>query len=148
MSSQRKNTEFLKWLVGFGEPEHYSALRQRLLLLDREGYHIRRVMTLMSVLLLISLSGIGYSVVFIPDWLGRNLPWVVRIFCAIGLSAGISLLLCVACWMRYKMRLESVNDDCRELIRSTLLTRLNTTPHVDTPSYARRHESQVQAGTG
>ena len=135
MLDRRKETEFLKWMIGYGDAEQCSELRQRIHQVQREEYYVRRAMILMCVLLLISMSGLGYSVVFVPDWLGRTLPWMVRIFCALGFSAAVSFGVCLVCWWRRHSKLEALHDECRDVIRSLLLTRLNGVTSVDADNY-------------
>jgi hypothetical protein len=135
MIERRTETDFLKWLIGFGDPEQCADLRERIHHVQREEYYVRRLMILMCVLLLISLSGLGYALVFVPDWLGRTLPWMVRIFCALGLSSALSFAGCLVCWWRRHLRLEALHNECREVVRTLLLTRLNGVTNVDAPDY-------------
>jgi hypothetical protein len=135
MLERRKETDFLKWLIGFGDPEQCAELRHRIHHVQREEYYVRRAMILMCVLLLVSLSGLGYSVVFVPDWLGRTLPWMVRIFCALGCSAAISFVVCLISWWKRHTRLEALHEECRDLVRTILLTRLNGVPNVDAADF-------------
>lgn len=126
MSDRKRETEFLKWLIGFGESEKCESLRGQFLKVEREEYHVRRAITLMSVLMLMAGSGLCYAAVFVPNWLGRGFPWMVRIFCALGLSAGISFVVCWGCWWKQRIKSNALRSDCREFIRGTLLTTLNT----------------------
>ena len=135
MFDRRKETEFLKWMIGYGDPERCVELRQRIHQVQREEHYVRRAMILMCVLLLLSISGLAYSLVFVPDWLGRTLPWMVRIFCALGFSAAVSFGVCLICWWRRYSRLEALHEECRDVIRALLLTRLNDVPSVDAPDY-------------
>jgi hypothetical protein len=135
MVERQKETDFLKWLIGFGDPEQCAQLRQRIHQIQREEYCVRRVLILMCVLLLGALAGLGYSLVFIPDWVGRTLPLTVRIFCALGSSAALSSVACGVCWWKRHLRLETLHEECRDVIRTILLTRLNGVPNVDAADF-------------
>ena len=140
MLDRRKETEFLRWLIGFGDPGQCGELRDRIHEVQRDEYMVRRATIGLGVLLLVSLAGLGYSVVFVPDWLGRYLPWMVRIFCALGLSAALSSVACLVCWWRQHAKLEALHEECRDLIRAILLNRLNGIVNIDSANYGTHTE--------
>lgn len=143
MSDRKRDTDFLKWLIGFGECDKCETLRCEFLKAEREEYQLRRTMTLMTVLTLLSITGLGYCVLFVPEWPGRGFPWLVRTFCALGLSGGISFLVAWGCWLRQRFKSNSLRDECREFIRTSLLMRLNL--HDATEPQPREIRSQATA---
>ena len=144
MSDRKRDTEFLKWLIGFGDADKCETLRCQFLQLEREDYCLRRTMTLMSVLTLIALCGLFYAVHFVPHWYGRSMPWLVRMCCALGLSATVSLLVAWACWFRQRLKINALRNDCREFIRTSLLLRVNLSEQAPQDAIVSKEADPVE----
>ena len=132
MSDRQKETEFLKWLIGYGDPEQCRDLRHRIHKLQHEQFCLRRIMVLMTVLNLVAFSGFCYAVVMVPDWMGRTLPWVVRLSCALGLSSSISLLACFGYWFKQRLRLDAIHDECRQIVKNIVQGQLTCADVTET----------------
>src|SRR5881296_2432198 len=98
MSERQKQTQFLRELMCSHECNHCRELQGRIIKAERDEHCMRSAVRLAFVLGLLSASGLGYSVVFLPEFFQNNTPMPVRVFSALLLASAICLLAFMALW--------------------------------------------------
>ena len=118
MSERQKHTEFLRELMRSHECDPCRELQCRIIKAERDEHCMRSAVGLAFVLGLLAASGLGYSVVFLPEFFQNNTPMVVRLFSALLLASGICLLAFMALWCWYRSVSNALHNEGREFIVS------------------------------
>ena len=118
MSERQKQTEFLRELMRSHECNPCRELQRRIIRAERDEHCMRSAVGLAFVLGLLAASGLGYSVVFLPEFFQNNTPMVVRLFSALLLASGICLLAFMALWCWYRSVSNAIHHEGREFIIS------------------------------
>src|SRR5256885_10178311 len=118
MSERQKETEFLRELMRSHECDPCRDLQSRIIKAERDEHCMRSAVGLAFVLGLLAASGLGYSVVFLPEFFQNNTPMVVRLFSALLLASGICLLAFMALWCWYRSVSNALHDEGRQFIIS------------------------------
>lgn len=77
---------------------------------------MRSAVFLAFILGLLSASGLGYSVVFLPEFFQNNTPMAVRVFSALLLASAICLLAFMALWYWYRAVTNALHNEGREFV--------------------------------
>lgn len=93
-------------------------LQGRIIKAQRDEHCMRSAVGLAFVLGLLAASGLGYSVVFLPEFFQNNTPMIVRMFSALLLASGICLLAFMALWCWYRSVSNALQNEGREFIIS------------------------------
>ncbi len=117
MSERQRQIEFLKSLIGFGDTEHFRKLEERLHHAQQMEESIRRKIGALVVLALISLAGLGYTAMFVPEAFEFSIPMLAKVFSVLGLASLICLVFFVAHWLWYRVLLNGVLSECRKLVQ-------------------------------
>ena len=118
MSERQKQTEFLRQLMRSHECDHCRELQRRIHKAERDERCVRSAVALALLLALLAASGLGYSVIFVPEFFQSPAPMSVRVFTALLLTSGICLTSFMAlCWW-YRGVSNNVYNECREFIIS------------------------------
>ncbi len=116
MSDRQKQTLFLKNLIRYASDDQRRSLQERFAKAERDEQCLRRAVFLVVLVAIVSVCGVGYAAVFLREFF-RD-PWnpVTRIFCALGLCAGICFVAFAVfrAWQRGVTN--ALHDECRRHI--------------------------------
>jgi hypothetical protein len=124
MSEHQRHTAFLKRLVSYGDTPACKNLVERLANAERDERSVRRKMSGLIALTLISLIGLGYLKLFVPDHYVYTWHVLVRIFSVLGLGSVIGLATFAGCWFWCRKLLNSLRDEARSLVQPVLEEKL------------------------
>ena len=136
MSERQKQTQFLKCLLGFAGNRKRRELHERILKAEHDEKCVRSALVLVGLVVLFSLSGLGYSAVLLPEFFDNSTPFLVKIFCALGLGSVICSIVCLGCWLWYRSIANRLHDECRQLVMESLEARLSAEAHSHTRTVA------------
>jgi len=131
MSERQKATKFLKSLIQCDDSEHCHELRERIKRAERDEKCIRTALFLVIVLGLLSVSGIGYAAVLVPEFGRFSSHIATKIFCALGLACGICMGVFVGVWLHHRAVTNRIYEECRRFIHGFMESRLKP-PHSQT----------------
>jgi hypothetical protein len=115
MSERQRQCEFLKSLILTGESSH-TEIYERIKKAECDERCVRIALTLVSLLALVSLLGLGYSAVLLPSFFESGTPVLVRLFCALGLASLFSTIVFTGYWLWYRKLVDRVYEECRRLV--------------------------------
>ena len=124
----------MKALMLYEDTEERRRLEERISKAESDEKCVWRVLFLVLVLELVSFAGLGYSAVFMPEFFQNTKPLLVKLFCTLGLSAAICLLVFGGYWLWHREVLNGLHEECRRVIRAALDGRYKANP----PSHATR----------
>ncbi len=124
MSERQKTTEFLKTLIRCDESEQGRHLQERILRAEREEKCIRCAIFMVGLVVLLSISGLGYSAVLVPQFSQYSSHFATKCFCALGLGSLLCFLVFLGCWFWYRAMSNRVSEDCRRFLRTVFESRL------------------------
>src|SRR5947209_8371234 len=102
MSERQKETKFLKTLILCDDSDQGRQLQDKIKSAEKDERCVRCAVFLVGLLALLSLSGLGYSAVFVPQIARFSSHIATRIFCATGLGSVICMGLFVGYWFWYR----------------------------------------------
>ena len=97
MTERQKEVRFLKSLIVCDDSAHSHEFQDKMKRVEKDEKCIRCALSLVSLIALLSLSGIGYSAVFVPEFARFSTHIATRIFCALGLGS----LICVGVFLGF-----------------------------------------------
>jgi hypothetical protein len=115
MTERERQSEFLRRLLK-DETQECRRLRERLQQAEQNEHSIRRALLLMVVIAVFAMVGLGYSAVLLPEFFDNATPFLVKLFCALGLGSVLCMVLFGACWLYYRNTSNQVNSDCRNYL--------------------------------
>ena len=124
MTERQKETRFLKTLIVCDNSEQARQLEQKIKLAEKDERCIRAAVYLVGIMALLSLSGLGYSAVFVPQIAHFSSHLATRICCDIGLASLMCMLIFAGYWVWYRAVSNRVFEDCRRFLRPLLESRL------------------------
>src|SRR5262245_3589043 len=124
MSERQKETKFLKTLILCDDSEQGRTLQERLKRAEQDERCIRYALSLVGVIGLLCLSGLGYSAVFVPQLNQYSSHIATRIFCVIGLGSVICLLIFLGYWFWYRAVSNRIFEECRRFLRPLMESRI------------------------
>lgn len=98
MSEHQRHTAFLKRLVSFGDTPDCRELLERIQNAERDERSVRRKISGLILLVLLSIIGFGYVKLFAPDHFFYAWPVLVRVFSVLSLGAVIGLVFFTGFW--------------------------------------------------
>src|SRR4051794_24693852 len=113
MSERQKETKFLKTLILCDDSAQGRQLQERIKAAERDERCIRGAVSVVVVLALFALSGLGYSAVFAPQSVQYSSFLGTRICCAFGLGSLISVTVFLGYWLWYRAVSNRVYEECR-----------------------------------
>ena len=114
-TERERQCEFLKSLL-INETDECKRLQKRLEQAAQNEGSIRRALLLMIIVAVVSLVGLGYSAVLMPEFFDNATPLLVKLFCALGLGSVLCMIIFGGCWLHYRKRSNEVNEDCRAFL--------------------------------
>ncbi len=142
MSERQKQCDFMKALMLYEDTEERRRLEAKISKAERDEKCVWRVLFLVLVLELISFAGLGYSAVFMPEFFQNTKPLLVKLFCTLGLSAAICLLVFGGYWLWHREVLNGLHEECRRVIRAALDDRYKA--NSPSPATLALHERNVE----
>ena len=124
MTERQKATEFLKTLIRCEESDQGRHLEERILKAEKEEKCVRCAILMVSLVVLLALSGLCYSAVFVPQIRHYSSHFATKFFCALGLGSLICLLVFLGCWFWYRAMSNRVFADCRRFLWAVFESRL------------------------
>ena len=117
MSLAKKMTEhaFLRRLVEPQVSDESRQLQDSLVQAEKDERCIRRAMFLMTVLFLLSLAGLGYCALLLPDIFGNPDHFVMRGLGYLALGALISQGLFFGYLLWHRMAVRRLHRECRQM---------------------------------
>lgn len=116
MSDHQKDTEFLKRLIHCEDSEQSRRLESRICEAETRERIVRSAVAQVAVLAALALSGLCYSAILLPDFPQNRSQLILKIFLALALASGISLLAYLGVWLRCRFTLNGLRDQCRDLV--------------------------------
>jgi hypothetical protein len=132
MSEREKQTRFLKELIRSQDSEECRALVTRLNKAEQDENCIRSAVRLICLLAGLSIAGLGYSAVFVPQFFHSATPWVVKFFTALVLASLICLTGFMGFYFWYRGICNRLCHECRNLIIA--LHKFEPTPPTPFPA--------------
>ncbi len=122
----KRNTEraFLKQLIAHDTSEESCQLQQSLVQAGRDERCIRRAMLLMWTLFMVSLAGLGYCAVLLPDVFHNPDHLATRSLCYLGLGALISQMIFIGYFFWHRAVVRRLHGECRLLVLALAQSRL------------------------
>ena len=115
MTERQRQIAFLKSLLK-DNSEECSRLRERINKAEHDEKCIRRALFLMVLVGIFSIVGLGYSAVLLPEFFDNATPFLVKIFCALGLGSLLCMIIFSACWLWYRAASNQISEDCRHFV--------------------------------
>jgi hypothetical protein len=150
MSEHQRHTAFLKRLVSFGDTRDCKELLERIQNAERDERSVRRKISGLILLVLLSIIGFGYVKLFAPDHFFYAWPVLVRLFSVLSLGAVIGLVFFTGFWCWCRAVLNGLRDEARRLVQPILEQKLETeglgshTQHLQKSDVVgSEHEEQV-----
>ena len=127
MTEYSKQAQFLKKLVMFDDIPTHRLLCERLAAAERNERCLLLACRLVGLIALVSLAGIGYSAVLLPEFFDNSTHVILRFFSALSLGSALCLVVFVALWFLYRGNTNRIHEECRRVITAMLEARLKTT---------------------
>lgn len=124
MSERQRQIEFLKSLIGFGDGQIFRELEEKLHRAQQNEDSVRRKIGALVVLAFISLAGLSYTAMFVPETFEFTIPAMAKFFSVLGLGSLICLVFFVAHWLWYRFMLNGIQAECRNLVHRLFATRI------------------------
>jgi len=128
MTERDKQTEFLTRLLVLADSKVEGDLRARLERAQHDEKCVRLAFTLVGLVGVFAMAGLGYCAVLHPEFFDSSAPRLVKICCAVVLGSLICMLVFLGCWMWYRGATNRVYEECRQLLLSTIKGRLMAHP--------------------
>jgi hypothetical protein len=133
LSAHKKPSAFLKALLLRLDSEQCRELHANLATAERDERCIRRAMFLMIVLLMLSVAGLGYCAILLPEVFHQSTHPVMRSLSALGLGSLISQAVFLGCLFWHRAGVTRLHEECRRLILGLARSQLGgaATPSPD-----------------
>jgi hypothetical protein len=136
MLEHETQAAFLKALIGLEDGEASLELQDSLAKAERESKWIRHVMFLMVTLFSLSLAGLGYCAVLLPEIFFNPTHLVTKSLTVLGLASLISQLELFGYLLWHRLAVNRLHKECRRrvllLVESQLKASLRRSQSVDT----------------
>lgn len=134
MSEHQKQSNFLKTLLTYDDSEEHRRLRARIDGAEKDERCIRYAGRLVGLVTLLSVAGLGYSAVLLPEFFSNSRNLLVQIFCALGLGSLLCLVGFFGLWCYYRAIVNKLHDECRQLVSALMRSRFANMPQRGTSS--------------
>lgn len=127
MSEYEKDSAFLRQCLRYVDSAECHELEEDMTRVQRDERCVRRAIWLMAVLTALAVAGLGYAgfLVDSPQNLAEFIrPFIVKIFCALGVGSLICLLAFMALGAVYRKELDQRREECRRLAIKLFESRL------------------------
>src|SRR5438093_3898128 len=128
MSERQKESRFLKTLILCDHSEQGRRLQEKIKRAEKDERSIRCAVFLVGVVAMLSLSGLGYAAVFVPEFARFTSHIATRICSALGLGSLLCMLVFVGYWLWYRAASNRIFEECRRFLRPLMESRINQLP--------------------
>jgi hypothetical protein len=113
-----RNTEraFLRQLIANEPSEESRRLQDRLAQADRDDKCLRRAVFLMVVLFLLSVAGLTFCAILLPEVFRNSRHFVLRSLCDLGIGSLISQVVFLGYLFWHRAVVSSLHRECRLLV--------------------------------
>ena len=113
-----RNTEraFLRLLIAYDNGAESRRLQDRLAQAERDERCIRRAVLLMGVLFLLSVAGLSYCAILVPEVFRNSRHIVLRSLCDLGLGSLISQVAFLGYLFWHRAVVSHLHGECRHLV--------------------------------
>src|SRR6059036_1454012 len=123
MSERQKQIQFLKALSRRDEFRECQVLRDKIRQAERDERSLRRMIFLVLILMMLSVSTLCYGAVLSPDFFHDQSQFLLKVSCALGLASVLCLVAFTGYWLWCRGLLNELYHQCRELIMTSLRAR-------------------------
>jgi hypothetical protein len=116
MSEREKQIRFLKALACREASTEFETLQDKIHNAERHERCVRRMIFLVFVLMMLSVSSICYGTVFQPQYLRNTSQLMLKLPCSFGLASLMCLLGYTGYWFWHRAILNKLYAQCRQLI--------------------------------
>jgi hypothetical protein len=116
MTAHKKPSAFLKALVLHLDREERRQLYDNLVEAERDEKCIRRAMFLMIVLLMVSVAGLGYCALLLPEVFHNHTHLLMRSLAVLGLGSLISQAVFLGYLLWHRTTVTRLHQECRRLV--------------------------------
>jgi hypothetical protein len=135
MLEQEAPAAFLKLLVAYEDGEASLQLKNDLVKADRETKCIHRAISYMLVLFILSLAGLSYCAILLPQIYSNPTYFVTKSLSVLGAASMICLLEFFGYLLWHLFAASRLQKECRRrvllLVESRLTASLHGSPSVD-----------------
>ena len=124
MSERKKQIAFLKGLIRLQDTEAGRDLQERMAKAEQDERCIRRGLFVVALFGLLSVSGLCYSAVLLPEFFRGSSHVIIKAFSASSLGALLCFLGFLAYWLRYRLASNQLHADCRRFMMSLMESRM------------------------
>ena len=110
-------------LILYEDSDERRQLQEKIKRAERDERCLLRVIFLVVLLALLSLAGLGYSAVLLPDFFRNSSHFLIKLFCALGLGSVICLVTFGAYWFWFRGVLNGLHEECRHYVLAVLRAR-------------------------
>jgi hypothetical protein len=119
---------FLKALIAYEDGEASRQLRESLAKAERESTFIRRAISLMVILFLLSLAGLAYCAQLLPQIFGKPTHFVTTSLCILGLVSLISQLEFGVYLVWHRFAVDRLHKECRRRVLLLVESQIRVPP--------------------
>ncbi|MCX6902266.1 MAG: hypothetical protein NTW03_02050 [Verrucomicrobia bacterium] len=123
---------FLKQLIVHDASEASRLLQNNLAQAERDEKCIRRAVFSMVVLFMLSLAGLGYCAILLPEVFRNPSHLVMRSVCYLGLGSLISQVAFLGYFLWHRIAVSRLHRECRRLVLALAHSKLQL---PDAPSH-------------
>lgn len=116
MYDLHKDNASLKRLIHHEDSEAAHQLEERISKAENEEHLVRAALERVAFLAALSVAGVSYTLVLLPDFLQNKSQFILKLFVGVGLASGISLVTFAGLWVRRSAILDEYYRQCRTLI--------------------------------
>ncbi len=135
MSQRQKESRFIKSLILCDDSSQCHLLQEKITKAEKDEKCMRGAVWLVLIMGMLSVSGLGYSAVFVPEIARFSSHISTRIFCVLTLTSIICLAVFVVVWWGYRSTTNRVYEECRRFVHGLMESKLKGVPpppHVET----------------
>ena len=117
---------FLKALIAYGDGEASLELLDSLAKAEREGKRMHHAMFLMVTLFILSLAGLGYCAVLLPQIFFSPTHLVTKSLSVLVLASLIAQLEFFGCFIWHRFKVNRLHKECRRRVLLLIESQLRT----------------------
>lgn len=134
-----KEHSFLKLLIAHDASEESRQLQDGLAQAERDERCIRRAMFLMAVIFVLSLAGLGYCAILLPDVFSNPKHLIMRTLSYLGLGSLISEGVFLGYLLWHRLAVGRLHGQCRSLVLALARSQLRLPVALGNSMQAEKH---------
>ena len=127
MTEHQKESAFLKDLLRGEDNEICTRLHSQIIKSEENEKCVRCALFTVTTMGLLSLAGVGYSAVLLPDFFNNATPFLVRLFTALTLACVLCLSVYVSLWFSYRATTNQLLGEVRRFVLASTQSKHLTT---------------------